>query len=64
MKDHKPDSGQESKPSLSRLERPDNGSRSSKGCGPSSGAHKDNPHKRQKLTRHAWLSGVTFHADK
>lgn len=36
-------------------ERPDNGSRSSKGCGPSSGAHKDNPHKRTKLTRHAWL---------
>lgn len=36
-------------------ERPDNGSRSSKGCGPSSGAYRDNPHKRTKLTRHAWL---------
>lgn len=36
-------------------ERPDNGSKSSKGCGPSSGASKDNAHKRVKLTRHAWL---------
>ena len=36
-------------------ERPDNGSNSSKGCGPSSGASKDNAHKRIKLTRHAWL---------
>lgn len=36
-------------------QRPDNGSRSSRGCGPSSGAPKDNPHKRTKLVRHAWL---------
>lgn len=55
MNDYKPDGEHEAKPSTNRLERPDNGSKSSRGFGPSSGAHKDNPHKRQKLTRHAWL---------
>jgi hypothetical protein len=55
MKDSKPDSELEPKPSRNRLERPDNGSRSSQGLGPSSGAHRDNPHKRLKLARHAWL---------
>jgi hypothetical protein len=56
MKDYKPDSQRESKPSTGRLERPDNGSKNSKGFGPGSNAHKDNPHKRLSLTRHAWLS--------
>jgi len=56
MKSLKPDSTHESKPSVGRLERPDNGSRSSRGFGPSSDAQKDNPHKRLKLTRHAWMS--------
>lgn len=57
MKDMKPNREPEISPSKYRvLERPDNGSRSSKGLGPSSGAHKDNPHKRLKLARHAWLS--------
>ena len=56
MKRFKPDNEHESKPSVNRLERPDNGSRSSRVYGPSSGAHKDNPHKPLKLTRHAWMS--------
>lgn len=55
MKDHKPDSGRESKPSTSRQERPDNGSMGRKEFGPNSGSMKDNPHKRQSLARHAWL---------
>lgn len=56
MKDIKPTPRPELGPSKFRVgERPDNGSTSSRGCGPSSGAHKDNPHKRIKLTRHAWL---------
>lgn len=55
MKDYKPDSGREMKPSTNRLERPDNGSRDRKEQGPNSGAWKDNPHKRQSLARHAWL---------
>lgn len=35
------------------VERPDNGSRSSRGAGPSSGSRRDNPHKRIRLTGHA-----------
>ncbi|CAN5133300.1 hypothetical protein BH10PSE16_BH10PSE16_16600 [soil metagenome] len=58
MNDYKPDSEREAKLSRSLRERPDNGSRSSRGFGPSSGALKDNPHKRQKLARHAWLSNT------
>ena len=47
---HKP----EPSPSKDRLgDRPDNGSRSSRGAGPSSGARRDNPHKRIRLTGHA-----------
>lgn len=54
MKDIKPECNHEISPSRYKAgERPDNGSRSSKGFGPSSGAHKDNPHKRLKLARHA-----------
>lgn len=34
-------------------DRPDNGSRSSKGSGPSSDPRKDNPHWRIKLATHA-----------
>ncbi len=34
-------------------DRPDNGSRSSKGSGPSSGVRKDNPHKPLRIARHA-----------
>ena len=33
-------------------DRPDNGSRSSRGAGPTSGARLDNPHKRIRLTGH------------
>ncbi|NML85035.1 hypothetical protein [Polaromonas sp.] len=54
MKDIKPECNHEISPSRYKAgERPDNGSRSSKGFGPSSGSHKDNPHKRLKLARHA-----------
>ena len=56
MKDFKPDSEREVKPSRRRLERPDNGARGWKEQGPNSGPWKDNPHKRQNLARHAWLS--------
>lgn len=56
MKDYKPDSGREVKPSRNRLERPDNGAKGWKEQGPNSGLWKDNPHKRQSLARHAWLS--------
>ena len=56
MKDRKPSPGLEQGPSRSQsMERPDNGARSSRGCGPSSGARKDNPHQRIKLARHGWL---------
>lgn len=55
MKDIKPNREPEPSPSRFSRERPDNGSKSSKGVGPSSGAYKDNPHKRLKLARHAWL---------
>lgn len=56
MKDIKPSHRTERGPSKrTAAERPDNGASSSRGCGPSSGAHKDNPHKRTQLTRHAWL---------
>ena len=34
-------------------DRPDNGSRSSRGAGPSSGSRRDNPHRRIRLTGHA-----------
>jgi len=55
MKAHKPDRERELKPSRNHLERPDNGSRGWKEQGPNSGAWKDNPHKPQRLARHAWL---------
>ena len=56
MKDLKPDRDPESSPGRVKLtERPDNGSKSSKGFGPNSGARKDNPHRRLKLGRHALL---------
>lgn len=55
MKEYKPDSNRELKPSRNSLDRPDNGFKGGKGQGPSSGAWKDNPHKRQTLARHAWL---------
>lgn len=55
MKDIKPDADRETKPSRNRTERPDNGSRGRKEQGPNSGLWKDNPHKRQTLTRHAWI---------
>jgi hypothetical protein len=55
MKDTKPshEVGQGPSRHAKAAERPDNGASSSRGCGPSSGAHKDNPHKRAKLVRHA-----------
>jgi hypothetical protein len=34
-------------------DRADNGSRSSRGSGPSSGVRKDNPHKSLRIARHA-----------
>lgn len=37
-------------------DRPDNGSRSSRGAGPSSGSRRDNPHRRIRLTGHARAS--------
>jgi len=44
----------EPSPSKDRVgDRPDNGSRSSRGAGPNSGARLDNPHKRIRLTGHA-----------
>jgi hypothetical protein len=46
---HKP----EPSPSKGQVgDRPDNGSRSSRGAGPTSGARLDNPHKRIRLTGH------------
>ena len=56
MKDYEPDSDREAKPSKNGMERPDNGSRGRKEQGPNSGPWKDNPHKRQTLIRHAWVS--------
>ena len=54
MKDSKPDREPQVSPSRYRvMERPDNGSVSGRRMGPSSEVHKDNPHKRLKLTRHA-----------
>ena len=35
------------------VERPDNGSRSSRNAGPSSGVKKDNPHRKLRMSRHA-----------
>jgi hypothetical protein len=44
----------EPSPSKGQLgDRPDNGSRSSRGAGPSSGSRLDNPHKRIRLSAHA-----------
>ena len=54
MKDLTP--AREPNPSPSKnsaSERPDNGAQSSWGQGPSSGAHKDNPHKQLQLVAHA-----------
>jgi hypothetical protein len=56
VKDIKPNREHESNPSRHKLERPDNGSKSSKGFGPSSGAHKENPHKQLKLSPHGWMN--------
>ncbi len=54
MKDIKPNREPETSPSRNRpSERPDNELKNCKGAGPSSGAHKDNPHKRIVLVRHA-----------
>jgi len=56
MKDRKPSLDPDRGPSRPEgVERPDNGASSSRGCGPSSGARKENPHQRIKLARHAWL---------
>jgi len=55
VKEYKPGTDREMKPSKSRQERPDNGFKGVKEQGPNSGAWKDNPHKRQALARHAWL---------
>jgi len=55
MKEYKPGTDREVKPSKNRQERPDNGFKGIKEQGPNSGAWKDNPHKRQALARHAWL---------
>jgi hypothetical protein len=44
----------EPSPSKGRVcDRPDNGSLSSRGSGPSSGSRRDNPHRRIQLTGHA-----------
>lgn len=56
MKNFKPDSDREAKPSTNRLERPDNGSRGWKEQGPNSELRKDNPHKRQRLDQHASMA--------
>ncbi|SFU88641.1 hypothetical protein SAMN05216350_107105 [Polaromonas sp. YR568] len=40
-------------------DRPDNGSRSSRGAGPNSGARLDNPHKRIRLTGHGRFDGAS-----
>jgi hypothetical protein len=46
----------EPSPSKNRVtERPDNGSKTSRGQGPSSGAQKHNPHKQLELVGHGWL---------
>ena len=55
MKDNKPNREAVSNPSRYKLERPDNGSKSSQGFGPSSGAHKENPHKQLKVSQHGWM---------
>jgi hypothetical protein len=56
MKDLTPVREPESSPSKNRVsERPDNGAKSSRGQGPSSGAQKDNPHKQLQLVGHGWL---------
>jgi hypothetical protein len=56
MKDIKPNRERESPPSRYKLERPDNGSKSGRGFGPSSEAHKENPHKPLKLVPHGWIN--------
>ena len=54
MKETKPSRDQESSPARHRVaERPDNGLRNNWGAGPSSEAHKDNPHKHLKLAHRA-----------
>jgi hypothetical protein len=51
---HETKVGHEKGPDRRRLhDRPDNGSRSSRGSGPSSGVRKDNPHKPLRIARHA-----------
>lgn len=53
VKDMKPTHRREASPSRVRADRPDNGSDSRSGHGPSSDARKDNPHSRLKLSSHA-----------
>jgi len=53
MKQHKLDCNREIKPSRSRPERPDNGTKSVKEQGPNSGAWKNNPHRYESLAQHA-----------
>ena len=56
MKDLTPIREPKPSPSKNRAsERPDNGAQSSWGQGPSSGAHKDNPHKQLQLVDHGCL---------
>jgi len=56
--DNKPSRDHESSPARYRMrERPDNGATSSSNLGPSSEAHKDNPHRRLRLARHTGVSG-------
>ena len=57
MKDAKTDRDREVKPSRSRPEHPDNGSKLLKEQGPNSGAWKNNPHRHQSLAQHAWFAG-------
>ena len=56
MKEYNPDCHREVKPSKSRPERPDNGSKALKEQGPNSGAWKNNPHKHESLTHHGWIT--------
>jgi hypothetical protein len=56
MKNTMPVREPEPSPSKNRIiERPDNGAKSIRGQGPSSGAQKDNPHKQLQLVGHGWL---------
>lgn len=55
--DSKPNRERESSPGrYPVLDRPDTGLKNYSDLGPSSEAHKDNPHKRVRLSRHAWMT--------